>query len=561
MLLRDPHERIHVHHVGESWRTDAQVDADRIWYSPEFRRLEGVTQVVPPQDEYVFHDRLTHSVKVAQVAATLARRQLDLASRDTEPLHKSLQASSVDITEWIDPDFCYAAGLAHDIGHPPFGHAGEVALQEMARRQSPLLQNRSFEGNAQSTRIVASLSFRKPPVNGLDLTLRSLAAIAKYPWKRGQHPANVPKLAGKWSFYEEEAHVLDALILRGFVVEDRVTEDEAAADGGTAGTVTAVYRWPEAEIMDWADDISYAVHDLEDFYRAGRIPLHRIASAFANIPKPFTGLPTDSARNLWRNTEFFEMAQNDEEVRRALVYARSKMMKTLDEEGNSLAAYVPDAFMQIHSVLQEKMPTNRFDGTQNAHTDLQRFASDAITYLSVNADAVVIDVKGAKRVAFRVRPAARVAAEFFKAICHYYVIESSALATMQYGQARTLNRLAEALVSITIPWLERGEDVSQQQSLPARLREYLKDRAALSGKFREELKEITDKLERKPTDFMDHGALVERRDAILADERSEILTCVFDYMCSLRDVQASILEERLFGNRTSLTLSTSWLDA
>ncbi len=69
-------------HVTESWRTDAQVDIDRLLYSSEFRRLSGVTQVVPPQVDYQFHDRLTHSVKVAQVASSLARQLIEKAIVD-----------------------------------------------------------------------------------------------------------------------------------------------------------------------------------------------------------------------------------------------------------------------------------------------------------------------------------------------------------------------------------------------------------------------------------------------------------------------------------------------
>ena len=108
-------------HAVEAWRTAAEVDADRVFYSPEFRRLSGVTQVVPPQDGYHFHERLSHSLKVAQIAATLARQVVSQSSLPAD----------VDVTEWVDPEYCYVAGLVHDIGHPPFGHAGEQQLQRL----------------------------------------------------------------------------------------------------------------------------------------------------------------------------------------------------------------------------------------------------------------------------------------------------------------------------------------------------------------------------------------------------------------------------------------------
>lgn len=548
---RDPRERMHDQHVSvEDWRLPAQVDADRVWYSPEFRRLEGVTQVVPPQDDYVFHDRLTHSIKVAQVAATLARRQIHLSRDDSGQLSKLLIKHGLRIEDWIDPDFCYVAGLAHDIGHPPFGHAGEATLQRIAKRQDSALRERSFEGNAQSTRIVASLSFRKPQVPGLDLTLRSLAGIAKYPWLRGEHPAHVEKLVKKWSFYDDEAEILNRLVERGFIYVEK--------DSAEPGVIKSVHRWPEAEIMDWADDISYAVHDLEDFYRAGRIPLHRITSVLNNVPQRFL---RQAEKDLWNSTSFVEISGNDEEVSSALVYARAKMKKTLDEAGNSLEAFVPDAFIQIVDVLREKMPTNKFDGSKQAHTDLQRFASEAITYLSASTRVDVIEVGGEVRLGFFVAPEARVAAEFFKAICQYFVIESSSLATMQYGQAQAMVRITEALQDMTIDWLEKWGGVSQQHSLPSRLRELAVDRLVPGETmYRENQLRIEKDLKQEGLADEEQERLRSESSRLLLEKKGEIMSCVFDYMCGLRDLQTSILDERLAGNRNSLSLSNSWLD-
>lgn len=562
VILRDKDDRVNGRHgAAEEWRTSAQVDADRVWYCAEFRRLEGVTQVVPPQDDYVFHDRLTHSVKVAQVAATIARRHVHEANMEGSALSTTLAGHGVKIEDWVDPEYCYVAGLAHDIGHPPYGHAGEAALQSLAARREGSLRERSFEGNAQSIRIVSRLSFRKPDSDGLDLTLRSLAAIAKYPWVRGQHPSHVKKLAKKWSFYDEDRDLLDALRIRGFVAEEiKAPSPSEPSTGADPKIVIAVHRWPEAAIMDWADDISYAVHDLEDFYRAGRIPLHRIASAFSNVPKHLWGKLDEDARESWKSTKFFELARNDEEVRSALLFARDKMSKALSEDGESLAAYVPDAFVQIHAVLHEAMPVNRFDGSRSSHIDLQRFASETITYLTANTSIAVVHVSSDTRVAFRVAPAARVVAEFFKAICQFYVIESSALATMQHGQSLALERICDALVAMSVSWLEQRDNMSRRASLPARLVEYLAARFANSAGFRKELVEIEGALAETATTADDVNELVARRDEILRSERDEILICVFDYLCGLRDLQTSILDERLFGTRSALSLASSWMD-
>ncbi|MGO4452547.1 dGTP triphosphohydrolase [Arthrobacter sp. RAF14] len=514
----------------EEWRTEAQTDADRIWYAPEFRRLEGVTQVVPPQDDYVFHDRLTHSIKVAQVAATLARKLISEAEKTA--LSAQLAERNMTIEEWIDPDHCYVAGLAHDIGHPPFGHAGESAIQELMKRLDVELSDRSFEGNAQSVRIVAFLSFRKPPAGGLNLTLRSLAAIAKYPWLKDEHPVSVPKLKKKWSFYPEEADVLRELKHHGFV------KAETNVVNGLS-VVKAVHRWPEAEIMDWADDISYAVHDLEDFYRAGHIPLHRISAALRHAPDTMYKNEARGKRD-WSTTDF-SFAGNDEEAKEALVFARSKMEKMVDENGDSLKASIPEAFVEIMRVLADRLPTNRFDGSRQAHTDLQNFGSEAISYFSSNCHAELTMVEGEPWLKFRVDNPTRLAAEFFKAICQFYVIESSGLATMQYGQARGLERLVDALMKMSVAWLEKHGEATSQKALPARLRAYLEDQATILGS-----NEI-------PSDEK------ARRELIQAEMRN-IYLAVIDYTCGLRDLQATLLEERLFGHKPSLALSSSWLD-
>lgn len=549
-MARNADKRLHDGNIkAEDWRKPAQIDADRVWYAPEFRRLEGVTQVVPPQDDYVFHDRLTHSVKVAQVAATLARRIIHIASNPDSPESRKLVANEIDINSWIDPEHCYVAGLAHDIGHPPYGHAGEAALQAIAARHGGDLSDRSFEGNAQSTHIVGTLSFRKPMIRGLDLTLRSLAAIAKYPWLRGRHPAHVDKLAKKWSFYAEEEHILQQLREEGFLVE--VLDQDR---------VLAVHRWPEAEVMDWADDISYAVHDLEDFYRAGRIPLHRITTALENSPKHF--LEGENATELWTTTNFYDVARNDDEVRSALIYARAKMLKALSDTGAPLAAHMPAAFIELCKVLCPKMPTNRFDGSRQAHTDLQRFASETITYLSNKTSIDVFEPhEGTPWVRFTVDPVARVVAEFFKSICQFYVIESSSLATMQFGQSLALERITDALVRMSVRWLEQRNSAVQQRSLPSRLVEYLKADAKLSdGSIREEIKAIQLSLDLEQ-DGDARDTMIKRREEILQIERGYIKICVFDYLCGLRDMQTAILDERLIGNRSSLSLANTWLDA
>ena len=146
--------------------------------------------------------------------------------------------------------------MAHDLGHPPFGHLAEQELHELCSAQGV---EDGFEGNAQSFRVISRLSVSdaldeesQPPPQGLNLTRGTLNATLKYPWLFGQNQER-PR---KWGAYQEEVDVFKW-----------VREEQTGSQGRTVA----------AEIMDWADDITYAVHDVVDFYVAGKIPLDRIA--------------------------------------------------------------------------------------------------------------------------------------------------------------------------------------------------------------------------------------------------------------------------------------------
>jgi dGTPase len=216
-------------------RTETQRDRDRILYSSAFNRLAGITQVASSSPGASFHNRLTHSFKVAQVARRLAER---LKSEEAD----------VELVQRLDVDGAEAAALGHDLGHPPFGHLAEEILGEMMKQAG------GFEGNAQSFRIVCRLAMRDPEHPGLNLTPITLNGMLKYPWLAGEHPSDPEsiKFGAYWS--------------------DR--DDFVAAQGKS--TVRPGQRTLEAELMDWADDVTYAVHDLEDFYRVGLVPLERL---------------------------------------------------------------------------------------------------------------------------------------------------------------------------------------------------------------------------------------------------------------------------------------------
>jgi len=219
-------------------RTPGQRDRDRILYTSAFRRLAGVTQVVSADEGHVFHNRLTHTLEVAQVARRIAEK---LRKRQDE-LAEALGG--------VDPDVAEAAALAHDLGHPPFGHLGEEELDELARGAGV---PDGFEGNPQSFRIVNYLALRTPHYAGVNLTRATLSGLLKYPWLRGPkgHPSYKKRGA-----YTSERHQLE-WTRSGIHSTDK-------------------RQSIEAEIMDWADDVTYAVHDMADFYQAGLIPFETL---------------------------------------------------------------------------------------------------------------------------------------------------------------------------------------------------------------------------------------------------------------------------------------------
>ena len=221
-------------------------DYARILHSPAFRRLQGKTQLFPSMEHDFFRNRLTHSLEVAQIAKSIALR---LNDRD-----------SYFRAYPIDTDLVETAALAHDLGHPPFGHNGERALDDCMKERG------GFEGNAQSLRILSKLGKKEPqrlPEVGLNLTHRTLAAILKYdcviPIMR---KGSAPLVKGVYDSEKELVQRVKHSIL------------------GTASNVDIGFKTVECQIMDLADDIAYSTYDLEDALKAGFVtPLQMILAA------------------------------------------------------------------------------------------------------------------------------------------------------------------------------------------------------------------------------------------------------------------------------------------
>nr|WP_244496279.1 dNTP triphosphohydrolase [Methylobacterium indicum] len=230
--------------TDEPWRRPVARDFARVTHSVSFRRLQGKTQVFPGHESDYFRNRLTHSLEVAQIAEGIA----DKINYEHENKFGKVP---------IDSKLCATAALMHDLGHPPFGHNGERALDDRMRQYG------GFEGNAQTLRIISRLekkvidrgdecehsSYKKDKRLGLNLSYRTIASILKYDHEIEPTRSSTEKLVK--GYYASES--------------DLVKRVKQAVEPGWVGKFKTV----ECAIMDIADDIAYSTYDLEDCLKAG----------------------------------------------------------------------------------------------------------------------------------------------------------------------------------------------------------------------------------------------------------------------------------------------------
>ncbi len=359
--------------ADDGQRSGFEHDVDRILYSTQWRALAGKSQVVASAELGAYHTRLTHSMKVAQLGRRMAER---LERRYGGP----------------NPALVEAACMAHDIGHPPFGHAGETALRttmDELHFAGGVLD--SFEGNAQTLHILTFLAAHKYSGHrGLHLTRACLDASTKYPWERA--PLDVDRARHtKWGVY---------------AVDRQAFAWVRAGRGDDAVPV-------EEQVMDWADDVTYACHDVEDFYRTGLIPL-------AALFPPPGAAGGDTERETRRFLDYVEAKR------------RSAGIAFDRDEATHLLADIAKAL----SIAGPYSGRHEDDVAVNARTAklIDHFTRD-----------IELEVTGTAAIRYGARlvvPAERRAlCELLKELVWCYVIDRPALATQQHGKRRIVSEL------------------------------------------------------------------------------------------------------------------------
>ena len=228
------------------YRTPFQIDRDRVLHTPTFRRLQNKTQVFWSGEYDFYRTRLTHSLEVAQIGKSICYW---LKTRTDGPLADDF---------FIDPDLVEAICLSHDLGHPPFGHAGERTLNHL------MAGHGGFEGNAQTLRLLTERIFSAKR-KGMDPTRAFLDGILKYKSLWSELKASTGETPEHHFIYDDQHVYLDwAMGGNDFPLEL------------PPGKARDSFKSIECQVMDWADDTAYSLNDLSDSARAGFLNIEKI---------------------------------------------------------------------------------------------------------------------------------------------------------------------------------------------------------------------------------------------------------------------------------------------
>lgn len=404
------------------------VDLERVQFSPYFSRLSAVTQVVSPSTAGApVHNRLTHTLKVASVARSIAD---GIGTSAAGP---------------CDPTVVEAAANAHDLGHPPFGHLGETVLNRIARDELGLTDG--FEGNAQTYRIIASLDVVEHAPSGLDLTAATRAAIAKYPWSprvdaRELHhadgvPRGIHRVGADYDVFKYSTYFVDEADL---------------AEARREVEARPLRQTVEGAIMDIADDIAYSVHDIDDFYRAGILD-H--ASVTAEFHGWLDAVPT------WAIADARDLAASN-----APGAALERLRRKIDRDDPWIATddAFYDAVWAVNAELVDALLIRPFDGSLGLERELAAFTG---RWIRGFVDSVgVAQVESLRTGPISLGTAAWHRVEILKFLHRQFVLSRPDLAIQQRGLSTVISRTVRSLIE----WMEDEHD---RQRVPRRLRELI----------------------------------------------------------------------------------------
>lgn len=232
----------------DTYRTPFQIDRDRIIHSSEFRRLQGKTQVFLPGEYDFYRTRLTHSIEVAQIGRSICGY-----------LSKSNPTIFTD-DYYIDPDLVESACLSHDLGHPPFGHAGERTLNKI------MAEFGGFEGNGQTLRLITEVFWKQEKSRiGMNPSRAFIDSLLKYKSLFTQMIVNY-ELPENHFIYDYQKEILD-FVYDGINLSSYLKPGDEELNS---------FRSIECQIMDWADDTAYAINDIVDSVTGGFLNLAKL---------------------------------------------------------------------------------------------------------------------------------------------------------------------------------------------------------------------------------------------------------------------------------------------
>lgn len=345
-------------------RSEFQRDRDRIIHSMSFRRLRSKTQVfIAPEGDH-YRTRLTHTLEVAQIGRVIARAL------------------------GLDEDLTEALCLAHDLGHPPFGHAGESALEEAMARHG------GFDHNAQSLRTVMRLECPYPGYDGLNLSWDMLEGMAKH---------NGPVLAPNWAMAElDDAYPLD------------------------------LGNWPslEAQVAAVADDIAYDNHDIDDGLRAGFLSLDDLmqvdflADQWRAVERRFPNVPRDRQQRELIRDQIGLMVNDVIEHTREQVRGLESI-EEVRSAGRQLAGFSGDLALQ-----ERGLKKFMYDKLYFHHDQIEAAerARDVVARLfaAYSQDAQLMPMEWIERLPDRDPGRSRVIADFIAGMSDRFAIEACA---------------------------------------------------------------------------------------------------------------------------------------